>query len=525
LNISFEDFSNRIIDIYTLFVTSSIMSDYKTLKEAHPTLPDVPTKELDAYANALARRASIHEKHEAALIGITADTNAKIAAIKDDDPNAVEKRKLENDLAGNLVDLENNAYSSALETIDDEINDLYDSLPKNHRDALSGVVPSSIVSSDSKAASMIDTLIAALPETTKELISDMNNQSDSTSIDIAVGYIAKSKFLRIPSNLAEKIYGLWDTQPNTDTFQNGLTVAEMISVAAVNLPCFEGLPGAEFVAMLRAQVCAIIGAPRSTLKSRVRFHEVLEVPADTSKASFDRITQWMANNQPVARNLRYFAINFICLTNHVVLSLRSHWKNDPSFNNMWNNGFKGALMDTVLSTMSYDRGSLLHDSIHPWGLFVLYQSHKLFAARSICDNSMILRFNGPACGTAAFTGAAALLEQMKATKLFDQFFVSRRAEIEEVQNVAANIRSNRDRFNLNHRYYGHLSAPNLSTSSVKAIAPVLMAYRDVFLKNTSFKDIRAISKVAENSDGVRKVLVEKMKTLVKDAATRVDDIV
>jgi hypothetical protein len=501
------------------------MSHVAEFRQLHPGFGAVLSKAADAYAQALSRRTALHKSHEEALRTISATHEEKIAAIPNDAEDRDVRLTAENKAADESTNLENNMYSLALEKLNNEVDELYEKLSPEEKGIINDEEPPVVLKKDTDAITIIAQYINSLPDTTKELIVDMNNMSDSTSIDIAVGYIPKSKFLRLPVNLAEKIYALWDTQPQTESYRNGLSPAELIAVAAVNLPCFEGLPGSEFLALLRAQTCAIIGAPRNTSKSKVRFHEVVEVPADTSKASLDRITSWMGNNQPAARNLRYFAINFVCLTNHVILSLRSHWKNDASFNNMWNNGLKGALMDTILSSFAYDRSSLFHDAIHPWGLFILYQSHKAFAEKTICDNSMKLRFTGAACGTAAFTGAAALLEQMKATKLFDNFFQTRSDEIVEVQTIAERIRTHRDQFNLNHRYYGHNDAPNLPNSSVKAIAPVLMAYRDVFLKNTSFKDIRAISKVAENADGVRKVLVEKMKTLVKDASTRVNDIV
>jgi hypothetical protein len=501
------------------------MAHYEDLRRNFPQLPATPSKELDAYAEALDRRDEMHVKHETVLRKISEETEASVAAIPQDAENRDQKVQAALKIGANLTTLENDAYGRALEAADAEVNELFDRLSAREKAVISAQDVDFGQPADDDVVKRIQQYIAALPDTARELITDMNNQSESTSIDIAVGYIPQSKFLRLPSNLAEKIYALWDTQPNTDNLKNGLSTAELLSVAVVNLPCFKDVPGGEFFALLRAQICALIGAPRNTQKSKVRFHEVLEVDASSDKVSLDKITQWMTNNQPAARNLRYFAINFICLTNHVLLSLRSHWKNDASFNSMWTNGLKGALLDGVLASFPYDRGSLFHDVLHPWGLWVLYQTHRICAERDICDNSMKLRFTGAACGTAAYTGAAALLEQMRATKLFDTFFVARAQEIRVVTAASDDIKFNRDKYNLNHRYYGHLTVTPLPASAVKAIAPVLMAYRDVFLKNTSFKDIRAISKVAENADGVRKVLVEKMKALVKDAATKVDDII
>lgn len=496
---------------------------YDLLRTEFPNLPVVPTRALTTYVEAKAMREDLHRRHERELADIS---NAMETAIANVPMDAADREDLIAEARGTArrrTDAENSAYSSADRTASDRVNEVFDRLSDQEKLALSGEIPEIV--GDADAATRINRFIDNLDDVTKELIVDLNSQSASTSIDIAVGYIARSKYLNLPAHLASKIYALWNTQQDTETWANGLTGNEIVAVAAVNLPCFEGLPGQEFMALLRAQLCAILGAPNSVRDSRVRFHEVREVPPMTDPAVLKRITDWMKTNAHVVKSLRYFALNFICLSNHVLLTLRSHWKNDAQFNALWNNGFRGALLDSLLTSFSWDRASLLHDVIHPWGLWKLYQAHRDFVSKDICDNSLKLRFRGAACGTAAYTGAAALIEQMKATKLFDRFFVLRAEEVKQVKDTADAIRDSRDRFCLNHRFYGHAEVPKLPMASVQSIAPVLMAYRDVFLKNTSFKDIRAIARLAENADGVRKVLVEKMKNLVKDAATKIEDLV
>jgi len=496
---------------------------YASLRLLYPDLPDVPSPELIAYANALADKDSNESNHDARLASISDALDNYRASIPITDPDRDNKIQIRTAAAAKDTDDENLAYNQMLIKLDDSINRAYAALPPAIKDILAGkAIP---LAPDSSAAQKIADYINSLDAQTKEVLMDLNNQSASTSIDIAVGYIPKSMYLKIPAHLAPKIYDLWTTQQGSDTYKNGLTMEEILLVAATNYSCFENIQGAEFFSLIRAFLCAIIGAPRDVTTSKVRFHEVMEVPAVTDRSVLDKITGWMKTQAAFVRNIRYFVINFICLTNHVLLSLRSHWKNDPSFNSMWSNGFKGALLDTVLSQISYDKATLYHDVIHPWGLYILYVSHRNFAEHDICDNSMKLRLQGAACGTAAYTGASALIDQMKATKLFDHFMEVRSVEIDSVKSTAQKIKADRGKYCLNHRYYGEPAVPSLPTGDLQAIAPVLMAYRDVFLKNTSFKDIRAIAKVASNSDGVRKVLVEKMKTLVKDAATKVEDLI
>jgi predicted Zn-dependent protease with MMP-like domain len=496
---------------------------YNALRLLYPDLPDIPTPKLTAYANALADKDSNESAHDRRLTAISDALDTFRASIPDTDPEKDTKILARAAQAARDTDDENAAYADMLLRLDAAINKAYDDLPADIKNLLAGNVVQLVA--DASASQKIADYIKGLDDQTREVLLDLNNQSASTSIDIAVGYIPKSLYLKIPAHLANKIYDLWTTQQTSDTYKNGLSMEEILLVAATNYSCFEKTQGAEFFSLVRAFLCAIIGAPRDVNASKVRFHEVVEVPAVVDKTVLDKITGWMKTQASFVKNLRYFVINFICLTNHVLLSLRSHWKNDASFNAMWANGFKGALLDSVLSQISYDKATLLHDVIHPWGLNILYISHRNFAEHDICDNSMKLRLQGAACGTAAYTGASALIEQMRATKLFDHFMEVRSKEIDSVKLTAAKIKVDRGKYCLNHRYYGENAVPVLPSSDLQAIAPVLMAYRDVFLKNTSFKDIRAIAKVASNSDGVRKVLVEKMKTLVKDAATRVEDLI
>lgn len=496
---------------------------YQTLRSQHNTLPEVATKELNAYADAMSARERLNQIHSERLSEISENLDRDIDDLDDTEAGYINKVEELNRVARKATDEENNQYAIQLSLINKTITEIFDSLSVEFKTILAAGAPELVV--DKNAIKSISTFLETLDDATKELIIDLNNQSASTSIDIAVGYIPKAKYLRIPSHLAQKIYALWNTQPSTDTYANGLTAEEMISVAAVNYDGFKDLQGAEFFALLRAQICAILGAPRNPSESKVRFHEVVVVPTLSDQPTLKRITDWMRTNAHIVKNLRYFALNFICLSNHVLLTLRSHWKNDAQFTALWNNGLKGCLLDQLLAAFNHDRPTLFHDVIHPWGLWVLYQAHKDFAARDICDNSMKLRAEGAACGTAAYTGAAALLDQMHATKLFDKFFDVKADIIAEVQNTAKNIKKNRDKYSLNHRFYGHNGTEVLPLASVQAVAPVLMAYRDVFLKNTSFKDVKAIARVAENSDGVRKVLVERMKNLIKDEATKIEDLV
>lgn len=499
------------------------MTSYAALRAIHNELPAEPSGPIREYADAIQTRDDAFSAHERTLERISNEMEARIATIPADAADRDRLVAAEHNIADRLTATENELYNSTTPKLTSAVDKTYAALSPAVREILERRAPD--LGEDQDAAAKIARYIATLDDATKELIVDLNNQSASTSIDIAVGYLSKDKFLRIPSHLETKIYELWDSQQTTETYANGLTAAEILAVAAVNLPCFAGLQGAEFLSFVRAYTCAIIGAPSSTRKSLVRFHEVTIVSAETRTTELDKLTGWMKTNASMVRNIRYFVLNFICLSNHVLLSLRSHWKNDPQFNNMWNNGFKGALLDNLLNQFAWDRGALLHDCIHPWGLWILNETHGNLARLDICDNSMKLRYSGAACGTAAYTGAAALLEQMRATKLFDKFFVARTAEIARVVTVATDIRKNRGKYCLNHRFYGHNDVPPLPSPSVQAIAPVLMAYRDVFLKTTTFKDIRAISKVAENADGVRKILAEKMKRLVKDVSTQIDDLV
>lgn len=182
-------------------------------------------------------------------------------------------------------------------------------------------------------------------------------------------------------------------------------------------------------------------------------------------------------------------------------------------------------MDNLLSAFAYDKTVLLHDVIHPWGLRRPYDAHVAFVAKDICDNSVKLRLKGASCGTAAYTGGAALLDQMRATKLFDNFFRARRDEVQRVQTIAEDIKNNRPKYCLNRRFYGESDVINLPEADLAVIAPIVLAYRDVFLKTTSFKDVKAITKVAANSDGVRKILVAKIKQLIKADQTSIQDIV
>lgn len=496
---------------------------YIALRAAYPRLPATPTNALEEYAAAIATRDEAAVTHEENLKRITTETAALREKVAHDDP---QRDKKLSDITNKAIadsDAENESYSDMKEGLDAAVDKTYGVLSPAEK-AILGVAAPELVP-DESALDKITKYISGLDDITKDLIVDMNNQSASTSIEIAVGYIPKTRYLKVPSFLQEKLEAAWDSQPNTTDWKNCLSAAEMIAVAAVNLSCFKDIQGAEFFAIMRAQLCAIMGIPRDVKASLVRFHEVEIVAADTSTETLRKISDWIKNNGPIMKSLRYIAINFICLSNHVILTLRSHYKNDAAFNNMWNQGFKGALIDVTLASINYDRSTFLHDVIHPWGLWKLYNAHRELAAHDICDNSMKLRLEGAASGTAAFTGAAALVDQMKATKLFDKFFESRKDAIASVKDTAEDIRKHRDMYNLNHRYYGYPNVIELPKADLQAIAPVLMAYRDVFLKNTSFKDIRAIARVAENADGVRKILVEKMKNLVKAEATKIEDLV
>lgn len=456
---------------------------------------------------------------------IDVDASKAIAKVDPKDPKASE---IISKIGGDAADQK--AHDTVpLEAVITKAEAAYDNLvaalTDGERTDLFGLSPTVALVTDTADVAKIKAMLKTLSDTDKELIHDMDNMSAFTSLDLAVGYINREKYLQVPSSLQAKLEAAYVSQKASSDYADVLTVPEAILMAADNLKCFPQANGAEFLCLIRAYTASIFGIPKDTTVSKVRIHEIKITSDPVKNDDVTRIINWIKGHATTVRSLRYIAINFMCLTNHVLLSLRSHYKKDPSFDKLWDNGFKSLLITEAITQSNVDKATLCHDTIHPWGLFIPSEAHRLLVTKSICDNSMAIRLRGGACGTAAYTGAAALIEQMSATKLFDRFFQTKAAEIKEIREASVKIKDNREVYSLNHRFYGVNDSPKLPEGSLVTVAPVVMAYRDVFLKTTSFKDIKSIEKIAQNAQGLRKILAERMKLLVKDAATRVEDIV